>query len=34
MQVIEEEIIESVLNTIDRHDSTLLLELPRWAQNA
>ncbi len=34
MQVIEEAIIESILNTIDRYDSTLLLELPRWAQSA
>ena len=31
---LEEEIIETILNTIDRYDSTLLLELPRWAQSA
>jgi len=34
MQAIENEIIESILNTMDRYDSTLLLELPRWAQSA
>ncbi len=34
MQPTDEQIIESILNTIDRFDSTLLLELPRWAQNA
>lgn len=31
--VAEEQIIESLLNTIDRHDSTLIIALPRWAQN-
>ena len=25
--------IETLLNTIDRYDSTLIIALPRWAQN-
>lgn len=32
MQATEDQIMTSILNTIDRFDSTLLLELPRWAQ--
>ncbi len=29
-----DKIIEAIINTIDQFESTLLLELPRWAQNA
>ncbi len=34
MHASEEQIINTLINTIDRFESTLLLELPRWAQNA
>lgn len=25
-------LIQAIINTIDRYESTLLVELPRWAQ--
>jgi hypothetical protein len=31
---VDEYMIENLLNTIDRYDSTLIIALPRWAQNA
>ncbi len=34
MHASEDQIIKTLINTIDRFESTLLLELPRWAQNA
>jgi hypothetical protein len=34
MQVTDEDMIENLLNTIDRYDTTLIVSLPRWAQNA
>ena len=30
----DEYLIEKLLNTIDHLDSTLIVSLPRWAQNA
>lgn len=34
MHANEDQIINTLISTIDRFESTLLLELPRWAQNA
>lgn len=34
MSLTEEQLIQTIVNTIDRYESTLLIELPRWAQNA
>ena len=34
MHANEDQIIHAIVRTIDSFESTLLLELPRWAQNA
>lgn len=32
MNTNDENLIQAIINTIDRYESTLLVELPRWAQ--
>jgi len=31
---VDEKMIEDLLNILERYDSTLMVSLPRWAQNA
>jgi hypothetical protein len=30
---VDEKMIEDLLNILERYDSTLIVSLPRWAQN-